>query len=354
MPRSSCAPQTCWRGPWRADLNAATMLGQSKTVQQAEIDAACEVIDFFRFNPHFASELAGQQPISSPGVWNAPRAAAARRLRLRDQPLQLHRDRREPAHRPRADGQYRRLEAGEHRRGLAHRTMRLLQAAGLPDGVINLVPGDAAAVSGACLAASRLRGPALHRLDRGLPAPVGRDRLAHRELPQLSAHRRRDRRQELRRRAPLGRARAVATALVRGAFEYQGQKCSAASRAYIPASLWDAVYESDRRAGRADRGRGRRRPRQLHGRGDRRARRSGGCGRRSRSRARAPTPRSCSAAAATTREGWFVEPTVVRTTDPSSSSMQRELFGPCSASTSTPTIATRRSSSSPTTRRPTR
>ena len=85
---------------WRATINAATMLGQSKTAFQAEIDAASEMIDFWRFNTYFAQELYDEQPISSPGMWNQMEYRAARRLRLRDHAVQLHRDRRQPA-RPR-------------------------------------------------------------------------------------------------------------------------------------------------------------------------------------------------------------------------------------------------------------
>ena len=99
-------------GPWRARLNAATMLGQSKTGYQAEIDAACELIDFWRFNVHFARQiLAEQPPLNAPGVWNRSRLPPARGLRLRDHPVQLHRDRRQPADRAGADGQHRGVEA---------------------------------------------------------------------------------------------------------------------------------------------------------------------------------------------------------------------------------------------------
>ena len=101
-------------GPWRDTLNGATMLGQAKTVQQAEIDAACELIDFLRFNVAFARQILADQPISSPGVWNRTDYRPAGRFRLRDHAVQLHRDRRQPGHGARADGQHGDLEAEPH------------------------------------------------------------------------------------------------------------------------------------------------------------------------------------------------------------------------------------------------
>ena len=116
-------------GPWRDTLNAATMLGQSKTAHQAEIDAACESIDFFRFNVEFMTRIYAEQPISSHGRLEPHRVPAARGLRLRGLAVQLHRDRREPDELARADGQHRRLEAGRHRDALG-----LLPDAPLPGG----------------------------------------------------------------------------------------------------------------------------------------------------------------------------------------------------------------------------
>ncbi len=101
-------------GPWRAKLNAATMLGQSKTVHQAEIDAACELADFWRFNVAFARRLLAEQPASSPRRLEPHRPPAAGGVRLRDHPVQLHRDRGQPAHRARADGQRRAVETLPH------------------------------------------------------------------------------------------------------------------------------------------------------------------------------------------------------------------------------------------------
>ena len=197
-------------GPWRARLNAATMLGQGKTAWQAEIDAACELIDFWRFNAHFASR-------SSPSSrWPEPRRVEPVRppppggLRLRRHAVQLHRDRRQPADRPRADGQHRALEARAQPDALR----------ALPDGAAG--GGRPAARRHQPAARPRhrdLRGRAapprprrhpLHRLHADLPAPLVGGRQQHRVVPRLPAAGRRDRRQGLRRRPSLGRPRRAA------------------------------------------------------------------------------------------------------------------------------------------------
>ena len=113
--RCSCAPRSCCTTTWRATLNAATMLGQSKNAFQAEIDAAAEMVDFWRFNPHYAQELYEEQPISTHAMWNAARVPPARGVRLRRDAVQLHVDRRQPADGAGADGQHGHLEAGVER-----------------------------------------------------------------------------------------------------------------------------------------------------------------------------------------------------------------------------------------------
>ena len=113
-PRSSCSAGELLATSWRATLNAATMLGQSKTVFQAEIDAACELIDFWRFNPYYAQQLYGEQPLSDHAMWNQLDYRAPGGLRLRGHALQLHLHRRQPAHRARAHGQHGAVEAGLH------------------------------------------------------------------------------------------------------------------------------------------------------------------------------------------------------------------------------------------------
>jgi 1-pyrroline-5-carboxylate dehydrogenase len=314
-------------GPWRADLNAATMLGQSKTVQQAEIDSACEVIDFFRFNAMFAAELEAQQPISSPGVWN--------RLELRPldgfvfaiSPFNFTAIGANLPTAPALMGNTVVWKPASTAIVSAHRTMRLLQAAGLPDGVINLVPGNAAAVSGACLEHPDLAG--LHftgstDVFQQLWSQIGSHIASYRTYPRIVgetggknfvvAHH-------------SAEPAALATALVRGAFEYQGQKCSAASRAYIPESLWQDVLDGVsaqvariRVGDVADLGNFM--GAVIDDRAFRRLRDAIAVARAS-DEAEILLGGGCDDS-----EGWFIEPTLVRTTNPSFDLMQRELFGP--------------------------
>jgi 1-pyrroline-5-carboxylate dehydrogenase len=225
-------------GPWRSTLNAATMLGQSKTAIQAEIDAACELIDFWRFNVAFGRQVQQEQPISSPGIWN----------RLDHRPLEGFVYAISPFNftaiagnlptAPALMGNVVIWKPSETQLLSAHLLMRLLEEAGLPPGVINLLTGDGRAVSEVVLPHPDLAG--IHftgstKTFQHLWQTVGGNISGYRTYPRLVgetggkdfvlAH-------------PSADVDTLRTALVRGAFEYQGQKCSAASRAYIPASLW--------------------------------------------------------------------------------------------------------------------
>ena len=314
-------------GPWRAGLNAATMLGQSKTVQQAEIDSACEIVDFLRFNASFAQDLSAQQPISSQGVWN--------RLELRPldgfvfavSPFNFTAIGANLPSAPALMGNTVVWKPASTAVVSAHTTMRLLQAAGLPDGVINLVPGDAAAVAGACIGHADLAG--LHftgstEVFQGLWREIGQRIASYRTYPRVVGETGGKNFVVVHRSAEPA---AVATALVRGAYEYQGQKCSAASRAYIPASLWDSVFElfADQ-VGRIRMGDVADLGNFMGALIDQRAHR--------RLTDAIALARSSSDAeillggGTDDAEGWFVEPTLIRTTDPSFELMQRELFGP--------------------------
>jgi 1-pyrroline-5-carboxylate dehydrogenase len=314
-------------GPWRADLNAATMLGQSKTVQQAEIDSACEVVDFFRFNAMFASELAEQQPISSPGVWNRLELRPLDGFVLAISPFNFTAIGANLPTAPALMGNTVVWKPASTAVVSAHRTMRLLQAAGLPDGVINLVPGDAAAVSGACLAHPDFAG--LHftgstEVFQNIWRAVGERIASYRSYPRVVGETGGKNFVVVHHSAE---PRAVATALVRGAFEYQGQKCSAASRAYIPRSLWDDVYEGVcEQVGRIKVGDvadlGNFMGAVIDERAFRRLRDAIASARSS------PDAEVLLGGGCDDTEGWFVEPTLVRTTDPSFDLMQRELFGP--------------------------
>jgi 1-pyrroline-5-carboxylate dehydrogenase len=179
-------------GPWRATLNAATVLGQSKSPYQAEIDAACELIDFFRFNVSYARQILAEQPQSAPGVWNRMEYRPLEGFVVAITPFNFTSIAGNLPTAPALMGNVVVWKPSPTQQLSAHYLMRLLEAAGLPPGVINMVAAPAAG-----------RHP-LHRLDGDVPAPVALGRRAHRRLPRLPPAGRRDRWQGLRGRAPLG------------------------------------------------------------------------------------------------------------------------------------------------------
>ena len=197
-------------GPWRQTLNAATMLGQSKTAYQAEIDAACELIDFWRFNVHFARQILAEQPKSAPGVWNRVDHRPLEGFVYAITPFNFTAIAGNLPTAPALMGNTVVWKPSPTQQFAAHFLMRLLEEAGLPPGVINLVTGDGIPVSEVALADRDLAGIHFTGSTAGLPAPVADGRGEHRELPRLPADRRRDRRQGLRRRARLGRRRRAA------------------------------------------------------------------------------------------------------------------------------------------------
>ena len=224
-------------GPWRDTLNAATMLGQSKSCYQAEIDAACELIDFLRFNVHFGRRILEEQPLSSPGVWNRMDHRPLEGFVVAITPFNFTAIAGNLPLAPALMGNTVVWKPSPTQQLAAHHTMRLLEAAGLPPGVINLVTGDGQAVSEVALTHRAAGRRPLHRLHRDLPAPLvdasAATSTTTRGYPRLVgetggkdfviAH-------------PSADPAGLVTGLVRGAFEYQGQKCSAASRAYVPRS----------------------------------------------------------------------------------------------------------------------
>ncbi|WP_104522414.1 L-glutamate gamma-semialdehyde dehydrogenase [Blastococcus atacamensis] len=230
-------------GPWRQTLNAATMLGQSKTVQQAEIDSACELIDFWRYNVHFARQILAQQPGSSPGVWNRSDHRPLEGFVYAITPFNFTAIAGNLPTAPALMGNTVVWKPAPTQQFAAHFLMRLLEEAGLPPGVINLVTGDGIAVSEVALADRDLAGihftgstPVFQHLWR----TVGENIASYRGYPRIVgetggkdfvvAH-------------PSADVDVLRTALVRGAFEYQGQKCSAASRAYVPRSVWGRLRD---------------------------------------------------------------------------------------------------------------
>ncbi|WP_026257447.1 L-glutamate gamma-semialdehyde dehydrogenase [Actinopolymorpha alba] len=230
-------------GPWRDTLNAATMLGQSKTVQQAEIDAACELIDFLRFNVAFARQVHAEQPQSSAGVWNRVEYRPLEGFVYAITPFNFTAIAANLPTAPALMGNVVLWKPSPTQTLAAYHTMRLLEAAGLPPGVINLLPGDGIAVSNVALKHPELAG--IHFTGstatfRHLWRTVGENLHAFHSYPRIVgetggkdfilAH-------------PSADPAVLKTALIRGAFEYQGQKCSAASRAYIPRSVWDQVAD---------------------------------------------------------------------------------------------------------------
>jgi 1-pyrroline-5-carboxylate dehydrogenase len=315
-------------GPWRQTLNAATMLGQSKTAHQAEIDAACELIDFWRFNVQYMTRIYEEQPISSPGVWN----------RLEYRPLEGFVFAVTPFNFTSIAGN---LPTSAALMGntvvwkpastaavSAHFLMKLWEEAGLPPGVINLVYGSGAAVGDPALASEHLAG--IHftgstPVFQGMWKTVGDNIARYRNYPRvvgetggkdfIVAH-------------PSADAEALATAILRGSFEYQGQKCSAASRVFAPASLWPQVRDQvaeeigEMRMGDV-------------------ADFSNFVGAVIDASSFATQKEAIEEAKASDgkasivagggyddSDGWFVQPTVIETSDPDFRTMREELFGP--------------------------
>jgi 1-pyrroline-5-carboxylate dehydrogenase len=314
-------------GPWRSTLNGATMLGQSKTAHQAEIDAACELADFFRFNVQFMLRIYEEQPSSAPGTWN----------RMEYRPLEGFVFAVTPFNFTAIAGN---LPTSAALMGntvvwkpastaaySAHFLMQLYEAAGLPPGVINLVYGSGSEIGDPVLASSDLAG--VHftgstPVFQSMWKTIGANIASYRNYPRIVgetggkdfivAH-------------PSADAAAVATAIVRGSFEYQGQKCSAASRIFAPSNLWPEIrdrlvedvgsikmgdvadfqnfmgavidagsFKTQKQA--IDEARAADKVKVLVGGGY------------------------------DDSDGYFVEPTVLETTDPSFRTMQEELFGP--------------------------
>ncbi len=225
-------------GPWRDIINASTMLGQSKTVHQAEIDAACELIDFLRFNLHFAERIYEEQPLSSPGMWNRTEYRPLEGFVYAVSPFNFTSIGGNLSSAPAIMGNTVVWKPSSTALLSSYYIMRLFEAAGLPPGVINFLPGNPADVTEGMLGSPHFAG--VHftgstAVFQSLWKTVGERIADYRSYPRLVgetggkdfiiAH-------------PSADPAGLRTAIVRGSFEYQGQKCSAASRVYIPASIW--------------------------------------------------------------------------------------------------------------------
>ena len=231
-------------GPWRDTLNAATMLGQSKNPYQAEIDSAAELIDFLRFNVHFMQQIYEQQPLSSKGIWNSVEYRALEGFVFAITPFNFTAIAGNLASSPAMMGNSVLWKPASTALLSGYYIMRLFEEAGLPPGVVNFLPGKGRAIGDPVMASPALAG--IHftgstAVFQGMWAHVGGNIANYRSYPRIVgetggkdfvfAHASAD-------------VPALATALVRGAFEYQGQKCSAASRAYVPKSIWPTVEEA--------------------------------------------------------------------------------------------------------------
>ena len=230
-------------GPWRDTVNAATMLGQSKTAYQAEIDSACELIDFWRFNVGFGRALIEEQPISSAGVWNRSDHRPLEGVVYAITPFNFTAIAGNLPTAPALMGNVVVWKPAHSQQLAAHLLMRLLEEAGLPPGVINMVTGHGVETSEVVLSDPDFAG--LHftgstRVFQQLWRTIGDNISSYRSYPRVvgetggkdfvMAH-------------PSADIDVLRTALVRGSFEYQGQKCSASSRAYVPRSLWATLRD---------------------------------------------------------------------------------------------------------------
>ena len=230
-------------GPWRPTLNAATMLGQSKTVFQAEIDSACELTDFWRFNVAFAQQLYEEQPISSPGVWNSVEYRPLEGFVYAITPFNFTAIGGNLPGAPALMGNTVVWKPAATATLSSYYILKLLEEAGLPPGVINFVPGNPVDITKVVLGHRDLAG--VHftggtDVFNSIWGTVGSNMGTYRSYPRIVgetggkdfivAH-------------PSADPQALAVAIARGSFEYQGQKCSAASRVYVPRSLWDDVRD---------------------------------------------------------------------------------------------------------------
>jgi 1-pyrroline-5-carboxylate dehydrogenase len=312
---------------WRARVNAATMHGQSKTAHQAEIDSACELIDFWRFNAAYAETLYRMQPASSSGVWNAQELRPLEGFTYAITPFNFTAIAGNLPTAPALMGNTVVWKPAESSMLSSWRVFQVLEEAGLPPGVINFLPGSGAQMSPQILGHRELS--AVHftgstDVFRSIWKTVGNNLESYRDYPRLVgetggkdfilAH-------------PSADPTALATAIVRGGYEYQGQKCSAASRIYVARSVWDRM--KDQLVATID---------ELRV-GDvsdftnfmGAVIRKGAFDKHAAAIAEAKQTAGMKVIAGGTcddKDGWFVRPTLIHTDDPGVRLMRDELFGP--------------------------
>ncbi|WP_018676564.1 L-glutamate gamma-semialdehyde dehydrogenase [Riemerella columbina] len=314
-------------GPYRDKLNAATMIGQSKNVHQAEIDAACEFIDFLRFNVEFMTEMYSEQPVSDNGIWN----------RSEYRPLEGFCFAVTPFNFTAISGNLPTCMAmlgnvvvwkpSDKQVYSAKVIMEILQEAGLPDGVINMVFTDGKETAEKVLAHPEFAG--LHftgstKVFQGMWKMIGDNIHNYRSYPRIVGE---TGGKDFVMVHPSANTDAVATALVRGAFEYQGQKCSAASRAYIPQSLWNEVKSKMEAQLKTVKVGSPEDPSNFV---------NAVIDKNSFEKCKGYIERAEKASDAEViiggktddSKGWFVYPTVIKTTNPKYESMVEEIFGP--------------------------
>jgi 1-pyrroline-5-carboxylate dehydrogenase len=313
-------------GPWRQTLNASTMLGQSKTAHQAEIDAAVELIDFWRFNVEFMLRIYEEQPVSAPGAWNRMEYRPLEGFVLAVTPFNFTSIAGNLPTSPALMGNTVVWKPASTSAVSSYWLMRLLQEAGLPDGVVNLVYGDGPVIGDAAFGSPHFAGlhftgstGTFNRMWKTIGDRVGDYRNYPRIVGEtggkdfIVAHRTAD-------------ADAVVAAILRGSFEYQGQKCSASSRVYAPESLWEDMRDrladevrSLKMGDVADFG-------NFMGAVIDSA--SFAKQREAIEHARASGDEVLAGGGYDDAEGWFVEPTVIKTDDPDSRLLKEEFFGP--------------------------
>ncbi len=313
-------------GPWRDRINASTILGQSKSIYQSEIDAIAEMADFWRYNAHFVERIYAEQPTSAPGMWNYLDYRPLEGFVLAVTPFNFTCIGANLSSTPAMMGNVVLWKPSEKQAHSAQYTMELLLEAGLPPGVINLVHGDGAMISDVCLRHPDFAG--LHftgstTVFRSLWKRAGENLENYRSYPRLVgetggkdfivAH-------------PSAQIDSLVVGMGRGAFEYQGQKCSAPSRAYIPRSLWkdvrEGLVELAESIPQGD-------PSDLSNfMGAVIERSAFDRHKEAVEKAVAAGTEVVTGGKFDDSDGWFVPPTVLLTENPQADTMVRELFGP--------------------------